>query len=879
MGYTNPKTIINQSGSVINQEIRNFNDKFNEEFDNINAQQAANIEANMGILEEKQMKRVLGDEAWYQNVEKYRPKGGYAKDTEAFLSNMHNQYYELLGCDTAECKQKLEKLKTVPRQLSEMGGAFDAYYKQFEEASGKAPFSPGALNAGTPHDVMVTMENKGQGVKSFNWETGHVELATTDADGKPIMGTNGKQLIIDGPEFVKGAVSGNVRINTYGDPGKLRDEWQAGIKKEMGYDDLVSKLQDNRNPNDKKGYVDYTEANNSFMTNMDNASVGAILDDSKSMTDSYPVMVNDLLIRAKGDGPEAEKAKQALSQLAPSLGEEAANKLLGKDGIIGTEDDLDLSSGYAAQALIGNWKNSPEQRAIGETYFKHLPEDSTLLKKNKILKTRTLNKPKGPSATDIKNQQTLINAATTKEFNTNFDNQAAGAKTIEEAEDFLLSLGNFEKQKTTDSKGTIQAMVKRGEAKIIQNDDGGFAIQISGPSGKDDEGNVTAGVVSKVYDLNDPKQMNQLRSDFNIDKDNYSVNKGDQNTSGGDDKVDLNAANFNSNQDKQNNNSDDFRFYDNKGVANDNKPEANTETNTEAPTEENSAVPPGGFANPMNSMQRTYNAAASIKPGEEGYDDYDRDEKGIIKKDPNGAPYYSKEYLAKQNQNNEEVIEEKPAPVVEKEVVEEKPTKVSYGQPKDISDDRVDKVADRILKWERASGSGVNAGPHASFGFNSGTKPKTKKEAMARFEKEYGKNFVSGLNDEALFQAVDWNFNAGRSPKHMLLFAAGLIPGTATEQRMRVNGKDSKYSDAVLNKMYKDNEKAIIAFANSNDMKLKKMELYLSPKMVKDPDYSKEDLRTGLQKQWGPRMGLSEAEINKWLDANFETIYNESLNS
>ena len=79
--------------------------------------------------------------------------------------------------------------------------------------------------------------------------------------------------------------------------------------------------------------------------------------------------------------------------------------------------------------------------------------------------------------------------------------------------------------------------------------------------------------------------------------------------------------------------------------------------------------------------------------------------------------------------------------------------------------------------------------------------------------------------------------------------------------------------------MYKDNEKAIVAFANSNDMRLKKMELYLSPLMVKSGDYTKAQLKTGLQKRWGPRMGLSKAEINKWIDANFETIYNESLNS
>ena len=40
--------------------------------------------------------------------------------------------------------------------------------------------------------------------------------------------------------------------------------------------------------------------------------------------------------------------------------------------------------------------------------------------------------------------------------------------------------------------------------------------------------------------------------------------------------------------------------------------------------------------------------------------------------------------------------------------------------------------------------------------------------------------------------------------------------------------------------------------------------------------YGKADLKTGLQKQWGPRMGMSKAEIDKWIADNFETIYNES---
>ena len=95
MGYTNPKTIINNANSVINQEIRNFNQSFNDEFDQINARQAENIQSNLKILEGKQKQRELGDQLWYETTGKFRPTGGYAEDTKAFLDNLHNDYYNL----------------------------------------------------------------------------------------------------------------------------------------------------------------------------------------------------------------------------------------------------------------------------------------------------------------------------------------------------------------------------------------------------------------------------------------------------------------------------------------------------------------------------------------------------------------------------------------------------------------------------------------------------------------------------------------------------------------------------------------------------------------------------------------------------------------
>ena len=73
MGFTTPRTNINKSGSVINQEIRRFNDTFDEEFDNVNAAIAENIAGNMKDLEAAKVKREIGDDLWYQTVDEFTP--------------------------------------------------------------------------------------------------------------------------------------------------------------------------------------------------------------------------------------------------------------------------------------------------------------------------------------------------------------------------------------------------------------------------------------------------------------------------------------------------------------------------------------------------------------------------------------------------------------------------------------------------------------------------------------------------------------------------------------------------------------------------------------------------------------------------------------
>ena len=99
--------------------------------------------------------------------------------------------------------------------------------------------------------------------------------------------------------------------------------------------------------------------------------------------------------------------------------------------MIGGGDDLDMTDGVAVQSAIGMWDNSNNQKAVAEAYFKYGKVDN-MIKPNRIDKTRKISKHKAQSATDIKKQQDLTNAATPKECNTNIKNQASRLNSIKE---------------------------------------------------------------------------------------------------------------------------------------------------------------------------------------------------------------------------------------------------------------------------------------------------------------------------------------------------------------------------------------------------------------------------------------------------------------
>ena len=560
MGYENPRIQINQTNAEINKQVKNFNQDFNEEFDAINAQQAANIEANMEILETQQKKRALGDDLWYQQVEKYKPQGDYAKDTKSFLHNMHNRYYELLGCDTSECREELENLKNVPRQLSEVGGAWTGMNEQYKKAGGKKLFAPGSLNARTPNYIMQVMENGGTTKKVYNKETGHVEFEVFDSKGDRVMeldrkgGKTEKPLMVDAVDFTKGALSGNVSVNTYGDPAGLRREFQAGIAKDMDYKDYVQKVTDNTDQYDKKGYQDYTEANSLYKQNLQGANSGALMDDKKMMTDNYPVIINGLFEQAKGGDPAALASLEKLDQ-------QTGGKILGGDGLGGT-NDLDLSSGLAVQSAIGMWDNSDVQREAADAYFKHYDQDSNLLKPDRIDKTNVKSSPTNAerraqanfNKTQIKDTAKLKAANNEKEFVTNFDSMFASAKTQDEVADILDNeLGNFDMSNSNQGSGSLKDFINSGRLEISeQKEDGTFDISLNKIK-KNTKGEVVSTTEVKAYNTGNANNMNTLRDDFGITNKTYKSQgeapseQEEQATPAAKQNNTLNAASFNKN--------------------------------------------------------------------------------------------------------------------------------------------------------------------------------------------------------------------------------------------------------------------------------------------------------------------------------------------
>jgi len=379
MGYTDPKIILNRSGDVINKEISNFRKNMRSEFDTINARQQQNIKENMRILEQQKQKRDLGDQVWYQNIEQYRPEGGYAEDTKAFLHNMHNKYWDLMNCDTPDCQAELRRIREVPRQLAEQRGAYDALIEDWEAGSKIDGVNPGGIDAANNNSLANLLQYGKNVKKQYNFQTGDVEYLLFDEQNKPVLDADGNQKIIGGSSLVKGALDGSMAVQTYGDPGKLRQEWQAGLAEKADYKSMVQTIDDQSDRYNQQKSKNYKVANDHLRSFVDNGKLDKIMSDSNEMRRSYPVVLKGLMSQATGENPD-QRSIDALNGLG----------LLGEDKIAGTADDVDIDQMYATQAQAGTWQGSAEQQAAVEAYFKYLDPQEGLIKPDEIVTSRKL---------------------------------------------------------------------------------------------------------------------------------------------------------------------------------------------------------------------------------------------------------------------------------------------------------------------------------------------------------------------------------------------------------------------------------------------------------------------------------------------------------
>ncbi len=390
MGYSNPKININKSLSVINNEIRNFQGKFDEALGEANDRRIENFNANVEALEKAKAKKLMGEDAWYQQYGKYEPKGGYEKGVESYLKNMHDKYYNLIGCDEPECIAQRRALLNMPKELSEDAGAFDSAQSLLNESLSKVGVNNDSVVAGgfnafdTPAKFREILQNGGKLVPVFNEETLHTDYKMVDENGEQ------KGDLISGRDFTQSILKGEQTVATYGDPGSIAAEIHKKSYDELKIESLGISEIDKTDPAYQTKVKDYTQARQVYNESIkDPRLYEPTLNNVNTMRRSWPVMITDMVKLARTEDEGSEEARIALG---PLLG--------GEDGKFGgdySEDD----NAYTPQAAAGQWDNSELHRNIALTYFtRDNPADNIMPPLEKQITSITKGTGKDKSMTD-----------------------------------------------------------------------------------------------------------------------------------------------------------------------------------------------------------------------------------------------------------------------------------------------------------------------------------------------------------------------------------------------------------------------------------------------------------------------------------------------
>ena len=293
MGYENPYVSINQSNRVINQEINELNNRIDDEFSRANNRKIEMLEQNAKAMEEAKAKREMGDKLWYQNVEKFRPEGGYKENTEQLFKDAHEELYRIYDCMTPECMDRKQVLLGMPREVSELQGAQSTVKESLDEARKKCDTCPGGVNYGQTENSTINSVDYAKNAKYTLDKNGHVQFTLYDDDGAQIGdATRAKN-------YTQRVLTGDIGVSTNGDPGAARKEIHNSILGELDYGSMT-KI-DKTNPDNVTQTKNYDQANDLAKTAWQNPKAyEKLFDDNDVMGKQWDMVVYGLMDQSKG---------------------------------------------------------------------------------------------------------------------------------------------------------------------------------------------------------------------------------------------------------------------------------------------------------------------------------------------------------------------------------------------------------------------------------------------------------------------------------------------------------------------------------------------------------------------------------------------------
>ena len=401
MGYADPQQNIRSYVDVLNKETKNFISKYDEMFSSFNARTRENIQANMAIAQQRQIEKSLGQDAYYAEVKKNQPKGGYQKQLNKFLHDLGDLNWENMGLNTAEAASIRANIMASPKTVAELQAAFVALKERYDKGLLKTIMTPGSFNYATGEDVVAflnaqTYEYQLQDDGSINV---HFKYTYDDL-------LNGGQKTADynmsAKQIIDMSTNGDWGVRILGDPLAQKKAHQENIKTNSNYSQKVTKEQIN-STDEKVIRETYTKANEDFFEALDNSDPISFYDAKSTdlMRDSWPIILNDAYKAYKTDkDPNVRSKYEAL--LEPLLG--------GPDGTMGTTDDIELPGEYAKEvdwirfytnyAKVGEWNDRDQaQVELVKGWFNTYDKQFQLLQFDDIVTQRQ--EKDGPSYSDI----------------------------------------------------------------------------------------------------------------------------------------------------------------------------------------------------------------------------------------------------------------------------------------------------------------------------------------------------------------------------------------------------------------------------------------------------------------------------------------------